>query len=63
MTEEEMQTMTRFCEEAAMKFARAYNFSGLSHNGWFNFYAAIQNAISSEWKRAKALPKHDKSRS
>lgn len=58
MTETQMREMTMLCETAAVRFAQKHNFSGLSHHGWFNFYAAIQDAIKGEWVKAKTKPRN-----
>ena len=56
MTRHEMEAMQIEVQDAAMKFAKKNDFSGLSHNGWFNFYHALQDAIEGEWSKAKKQP-------
>ena len=56
MTREEMEAMQDAVQNAAVSFVQKNNFSGLSHNGWFNFYEALQDAIEGEWSKAQKKP-------
>lgn len=62
ITENEMLGMQMACIDAAIKYSNRIGTSGLSHNGWFNFYSAIQDAIRGEWEKAKSKPlsSHDR---
>ena len=53
MCEREMKAMQGAVQSAAVIFAEKNGFSGISHNGWFNFYSALQDAIENEWLKAK----------
>ena len=54
MTLQEMHSMQNLVIEAAIAHCQKNKFTALSHAGWFNFYSALQDAIESEWVRAKA---------
>ncbi len=58
MTQTEMEEMTAQCEAVVARYAHTNNFSGLSHNGWFNFYRAIQDAIRGEWQKTQVRPEN-----
>jgi hypothetical protein len=53
MTLQEMHSMQNSVIQAAIAHCQKNKFTGLSHAGWFNFYSALQDAIESEWVRAK----------
>jgi hypothetical protein len=53
MTPSEMKAMQNAVQDAAVKFVNDNGFGGLSHGGWFNFYAALQDAVFGEWSKAK----------
>ncbi len=57
MSYDEMCDMRSLAAQAMVEYAEKNNFSGLSHNGWFNFYAVLYDAIEEEWKKAKVLPR------
>jgi len=52
MSEMQMTLLKCAVQDAAVRFAKEHGFSGLSHNGWFNFYAALDDAIEGEWRKA-----------
>ena len=55
LTEEQIKKLIFRLQDEAIKFAKEYALSGLSHNGFHNVYTAIEDSITAEWENSKAV--------